>query len=382
MFLLQLLACGLLPPAPQVEGPDAAQLAREGAELLNRGDLPGARNRFERSLAIPAVTEAQRRARIGVRSRLIDVVVQGAQPADALPLARTGIEERLALRSPDDGFDVADGVVLLGQVQAAVGRPIELPDLPLDADPLYQAVRERSGREGSAYLVPVLTVLVDRMPDERLHGARAGLAWQAGRTSDALASTHWLRTHGSAKARLEAGLLLPRIHEDRGARAAAEAAYREVCSELPEPDSLRCHREFGLFAAEDPDRADLARTELQLAATATDPEVRGRALAALGVLEVHDGSPIRARPLLKDAVAALPPGHPDGLFARDHLATLGTGSCVCTDPSGSLESTLLAHADAELPGLVQDVTLAPSRTVRAPSSSPCPGRRPTPRTRC
>jgi hypothetical protein len=254
----------------------------------------------------------------------------------------------------DDGL--ADALLLLGQIQGAAGRPVDIPDVQVDAGVLREAVVTRLSTGSTDHLVDALAAVVAHHPSEAMHGILAGLAWQDGEAEVARSSARWLQANGSPQAHLEGGLLLARIDEQLGDLAAAEATLTQTCSAVPDPHSARCQRELGLFLAAMPERTDDARTALRLAGRSDDPDISGRALAALGVLESHEGSEDAARPVLEDALARLPAGHPERSFVQRHLGALGTGQCGCEAPDVPLEQRVFTAMDAELPGLVKDVT--------------------------
>ncbi len=349
-MLLFLLACATSPPDPPAEPPiDVAQQQAKVDELLLAGETDAA---IEAARAVLNARQASHEPGTPERSRahrvLASALLAAGEHDEALEHARLAID---GAESPEDAL------LLLGQVQAAAGKPVDLPDVPFDERALREAVVLRLSSGGGDHLVSVLAALAADHPSEALHGTLAGLAWQDGDPDVALASVGWLEHNGSPQARLEGGLLRARIEEQRGDTDAAIAAYEQTCGTVEPAFQLRCERERGLFLAQLPDHTDAARTALRKAARSDDPSIAGRSLAALGILEAHEGSEDAARPALEDALMRLPPSHPEADFARRHLEALGTGACGCEAPTAPLDELLFDRAHEAFPGLVQDVSI-------------------------
>jgi tetratricopeptide (TPR) repeat protein len=362
--------------------------------LIAMGDPAGAVICLERAATYPTTTDEERKAKLTHLSMQADLYRTVGQPEKAVAVARDGLAQRLALypepthpgrayghRTLADAllfagdlegantsatealrlftaeahYEVNGTVVLLGLIQVAKKQPVTLPEgVPLDVDRLTDELQMRAGF-GDTNLAPVAAAVAARFPTERTHGVSAGLAWTA---RDLVAASHsatWLATNGSGQARQEAAMLLARIHDEQGDAEAAIAVYEAACTPLQDDAKAHCLREFGVFLAEDDARVQRARSVLTEAIAAGQGEVKARSRAALGILEAHHGTPDAARPLLEQAISALPPTHPDAVFARSHLRTLGTGACGCNDSNAVVSETVQAYADLHYPGLVQHV---------------------------
>ncbi|WP_375769895.1 tetratricopeptide repeat protein [Archangium gephyra] len=134
-------------------------------------------------------------------------------------------------------------------------------------------------------------------------------------------------------------------------------------------------RNQGLFLAE---RGLEARAEAAMieAVKSAPPggEMWGRALVAHALFQQHRDRHGPAREQLQQALAALPPEHPDALCARSHLDALMSGDgCGCGRMDKALDEALRELVTPHLPeGLLESLSFSPEkglnvRLAREPS---------------
>ena len=344
---LFLFACSTPTPVDSPVEPSTPAETRSVDELLLAGESTAAVTAARTELDYAKASGDPVREAMAQRV-LASALLAGGDPENAEQHARNAVQGFASAGHTG----VADAVLLVGQIQGAAGKPVDLPEVDIDPGVLREAVVLRLSTGSTAHLVPAVAALVQRAPSESLHGLLAGLAWQEGEVEIARASATWLRDNGSVQGTFEAGLLLARLEEQVGDPVAAEAALVSTCETAPEPLLGRCQRELGLFLAQLPDRTDDARTQLRLASRSPDPEIAGTALGALGLIEAQEGDEDTARTVLEDALARLPAGHPERALIQSNLESLGTGTLAAAVP---LEDQLRVAMQAEIPGLVADV---------------------------
>lgn len=240
-----------------------------------------------------------------------------------------------------------------------------------DEGQLAAAVRVRAASGRPADLIAVVAELLGHAEDPALLALLAQLAHRIGNADVQVDALHrlraWHEAHGEADRTFDVTLGLALVTPQE-----ADTYYREALDQAAQttrPNESRSralrNRAGWLIEAGRPAEAEPV---LRAAADVADPELRGRALAALGLLRIAQGQAGEAD--LLEALTTLPPAHPDALRARQALRAqdrLETGlvealeavvrphvpdgllDTLTVDPEGQLGFRLLREAsDAEV----------------------------------
>jgi tetratricopeptide (TPR) repeat protein len=365
-------AAGIPATTPEARRSRATYLMNLGEVLQRLGELDQAHKALEESVEL-------RRDLYGAESEglafgelpLADVLFWQGQ----LERAEELIEESAGVLWYAHNANVVAGLALRAAIRAAKygdERPLleHLDALPpeLKRD-LINVCLLRSESDPPVPTVLVLQELRERLEDEealrpllpQVVSAKARAARRAGDAKAREEALTWLVKHfdevRDREQALAAQLGLAFAQDEAGQTSSAEKTYAEAARRadaLGNPAArASAYRNGGLFFSKHGRNAEadtFLAESLASAEKTSDPMLIGPALVARGVFLQHTSRSEEAKAVLERAIGLLPAAHPDVLFARSHLAAIGTDRpCGCGDTSGALSKALEELLKGELP---------------------------------
>lgn len=173
---------------------------------------------------------------------------------------------------------------------------------------------------------------------------------------------------GDPAQEVNALLALALAHDDAGNLEATGQCYTRAVArarQLGDAELVsQVLRNQGLFLAEKA-RETQAETAMReaVAAAPRGGEMWARALVAHALFQQHRDRLAPAREQLRQALAALPPEHPDALCARSHLDAIESGGgCGCGQMDKAIDEALRELVTPHLPeGLLESLTFNPEK---------------------
>ncbi|MEU5878600.1 hypothetical protein [Spirillospora sp. NPDC047279] len=292
-----------------------------------------------------------------------------------LPRARQVIEEAVANFWNNGHERVAGALALRADVMSAEGITGQLfaglEPLPDElVDQMAHAVLNRAGRANPKAAQPVVAELVTALearlgPDHQSTlnalSVLANLGRETGDAAGRVTAIQRVLASYDRQGRVEDSVMaaqgLAMAYGEAGEQGASLRTYADALARAervghPELASQTL-RNFGLALADAGHPGDAERRMAEAVALArrgADPEMLGRALIALGLFLQHQERIPDARSTTEEGLTFLDPAHPDAVTGRSHLGAMAQGrGCGCGDMAGAVAESFRRFVIGQLP---------------------------------
>jgi tetratricopeptide (TPR) repeat protein len=372
----------------------AEALFKEGTILRAVGSLERAAAAWRAAVDVSAVDDAAREDRFTYQASLADLLAHAGKLDEAEQVLRTCVSEQKGFYGPQHptyalGLSALADLLLVRSQPAtaleAIDEAVSIDTaasherLPIDLATRAYAVKAARGNDANslepwaslspqtqAILVKQCLARAEHFDSRIVRAVLLELRERLESTSDIpvvlpvsvnIALANLGRLSGDHDARIQALRQTIELCEPLPDRTHLATAYQELATALDEANqqaevpaaydaAAQAAREadkpallsailrnYALWSdrAGHSERADeLHREAVHHGASCGDWAVHGRSTTAYGIFLQHAGRPENAREMLEEALAHLPPSHPDAAAAQEHLTALDRGEpCAC-----------------------------------------------------